>query len=75
MSAVRIVLLGALTFIAMQFTQMLDILQVILTHLGIRYIRLDGSTKVDERQSLVDDFTNDSEIKVFLLSTKAGGMG
>lgn len=54
---------------------MLDILQVILSHLGIRYIRLDGSTKVDERQSLVDDFTNDSEIKVFLLSTKAGGMG
>lgn len=58
-----------------QFTQMLDVLQVILAHLGIRYIRLDGSTKVDERQSLVDDFTNDSDIKVFLLSTKAGGMG
>jgi len=32
-------------------------------------------TKVDERQSLVDEFTNDSEIKVFLLSTLAGGMG
>ncbi|KAJ9106715.1 hypothetical protein QFC19_003027 [Naganishia cerealis] len=58
-----------------QFTQMLDILQVILKHLNIQYIRLDGSTKVDERQSLVDEFTNNSNIKVFLLSTKAGGMG
>jgi SWI/SNF-related matrix-associated actin-dependent regulator 1 of chromatin subfamily A len=58
-----------------QFTQMLDILQVILTHLNIQNIRLDGSTKVDERQSLVDEFTNNNKIKVFLLSTKAGGMG
>ncbi|KAJ9096398.1 hypothetical protein QFC21_005220 [Naganishia friedmannii] len=58
-----------------QFTQMLDILQVILKHLNIQYIRLDGSTKVDERQSLVDEFTNNNKIKVFLLSTKAGGMG
>ncbi|GHJ86885.1 hypothetical protein NliqN6_3287 [Naganishia liquefaciens] len=58
-----------------QFTQMLDILQVILSNLGFRYIRLDGSTKVDERQGLVDEFTNDPDIKVFLLSTKAGGMG
>ena len=54
---------------------MLDILQVILSNLGFRYIRLDGSTKVDERQGLVDEFTNDPDIKVFLLSTKAGGMG
>lgn len=54
---------------------MLDILQVILAHLEIRFIRFDGRTKVDERQSLIDEFTDDSEIKVFLLSTKAGGMG
>lgn len=58
-----------------QFTQILDILKTILDHLGVKWVILTGMTKVDERQSLVDEFTNDSEIKVFLLSTLAGGMG
>lgn len=46
-----------------------------LKHRDFRFLRLDGSTKVDERQALVDDFTEDKDIPVFLLSTKAGGMG
>lgn len=58
-----------------QFTQVLDILGVVLDKLGVRYMRLDGSTKVDERQSMVDQFTEDEGIQVFLLSTRAGGMG
>jgi len=53
----------------------LDILQVALDHLDIRYIRLDGQIKTDERQSLVDEFNDDPTITVFLLSTKAGGVG
>lgn len=53
----------------------LDILQVALDHLDIRYVRLDGSTKTDERQALVDEFNEDEDITVFLLSTKAGGVG
>jgi hypothetical protein len=68
----------ALAFISIklaQFTQVLNILQVILTKLHTRYLRLDGSTKVDERQAMVDEFTEDEDIKVFLLSTRAGGMG
>ena len=36
---------------------------------------LTGSTAVDVRQGLVDEFTEDETIPVFLLSTKAGGMG
>ena len=36
---------------------------------------LTGTTPVDVRQSLVDEFTEDESISVFLLSTKAGGMG
>ncbi len=36
---------------------------------------LTGSTPVDVRQTLVDEFTEDESIPVFLLSTKAGGMG
>jgi len=41
----------------------------------IKYLILTGSTAVDVRQTLVDEFTEDASITVFLLSTKAGGMG
>jgi len=41
----------------------------------MRYLLLTGSTPVDVRQSLVDEFTEDLSIPIFLLSTKAGGMG
>ena len=36
---------------------------------------MTGSTAVDVRQSLVDEFNEDESVAVFLLSTKAGGMG
>ncbi|KAF5393435.1 hypothetical protein D9757_000635 [Collybiopsis confluens] len=58
-----------------QFTQVLDILEVILRSKYIHYLVLTGSTPVDIRQSLVDEFTEDESIPIFLLSTKAGGMG
>jgi SWI/SNF-related matrix-associated actin-dependent regulator of chromatin subfamily A containing DEAD/H box 1 len=53
----------------------LDILQAILKQQNIKFLVLTGATAVDVRQSLVDEFTEDSSIPVFLLSTKAGGMG
>ena len=53
----------------------MDILQAILKHRKIKYLLLTGSTAVDVRQSLVDEFNEDDSITVFLLSTKAGGMG
>ncbi|KIO25317.1 hypothetical protein M407DRAFT_210695 [Tulasnella calospora MUT 4182] len=58
-----------------QFTQILDILQAIFKTKDIKYLVLTGSTAVDERQGLVDEFNEDEGISVFLLSTKAGGMG
>ena len=58
-----------------QFVMILDILEVALDHMGIQFTRLDGSTKTDERQGLVDEFNDDPDITVFLLSTKAGGVG
>lgn len=39
------------------------------------YLRLDGSTPVNIRQQLIDEFTEDKSIFIFLLSTKAGGLG
>lgn len=58
-----------------QFTQVLDILQAVLNLKQYKYLLLTGATQVDVRQSLVDEFTEDESIFVFLLSTKAGGMG
>uniref|UniRef100_A0A8C5DS26 Uncharacterized protein n=1 Tax=Gouania willdenowi TaxID=441366 RepID=A0A8C5DS26_GOUWI len=58
-----------------QFTMMLDIVEVLLKHLKYRYVRLDGSTPIADRIVLIDEFNNDKDIFVFLLSTRAGGLG
>ena len=55
-----------------QFTQVLDILKTILDHKNMKYLLLTGSTAVDERQGMVDEFSQDEDIPIFLLSTKAG---
>ncbi|XP_061673899.1 SWI/SNF-related matrix-associated actin-dependent regulator of chromatin subfamily A containing DEAD/H box 1A isoform X2 [Syngnathoides biaculeatus] len=58
-----------------QFTMMLDIVEVLMKHLKHRYIRLDGNTPMADRIGLIDEFNNDSDVFVFLLSTRAGGLG
>ncbi|KAL1921144.1 uncharacterized protein VTP21DRAFT_10860 [Calcarisporiella thermophila] len=66
---------GDRVLIFSQFTMMLDILEPVMRTLGIRYLRMDGSNKVEERQDVIDQFNEDADIVVFLLSTKAGGFG
>ncbi|KAJ2581527.1 DNA-dependent ATPase fun30, partial [Coemansia sp. RSA 1836] len=59
-----------------QFTSLLNILESVFQMWDIEYCRLDGSTKVDERQAMIDEFNRDgNRLPVFLLSTKAGGFG
>ena len=59
-----------------QFTSMLDLLERDLQKEDIKYIRLDGQTKIAERQELVSEFQHDeSDVAVFLLSLKAGNAG
>ncbi|XP_075955516.1 SWI/SNF-related matrix-associated actin-dependent regulator of chromatin subfamily A containing DEAD/H box 1A [Anarhichas minor] len=58
-----------------QFTMMLDIVEVLLKHLKHRYVRLDGSTPIAQRIGLIDEYNTDPDIFVFLLSTRAGGLG
>lgn len=58
-----------------QFTQMLDILERVLNHMGVTFIRMDGQTPVELRQEMIDKFHDETDITVFLLSTKAGGFG
>lgn len=57
------------------FTQMLDILERVLSFANIAFVRLDGQTSVETRQDIIDRFYEDLSIPVFLLSTKAGGFG
>ena len=57
------------------YTSMFDLIEPKLKEKGIKYFKLTGSTKVDERIKLVDEFNENSEIKVFLISLKAGGTG
>ncbi|XP_074492895.1 chromodomain-helicase-DNA-binding protein 1-like [Sebastes fasciatus] len=57
-----------------QMTRMLDILQDYMEHRGYSYERLDGSVRGEERNLAVKNFSS-KDIFVFLLSTKAGGVG
>ena len=46
-----------------------------MNDMELPFLRLDGSTPITIRQELIDKFNKDNVIKVFLLSTKAGGLG
>ena len=58
-----------------QFTSVLDILCVCLELMEVPYVGFTGQTNVGDRQVLVDQFSADPNIPVFLLSTRAGGLG
>jgi SNF2 family DNA or RNA helicase len=58
-----------------QMTQIMNIMEDFLLYRGYKYLRLDGSTKADDRTSLLHDFNADPELFVFILSTRAGGLG
>ncbi|KAK7936664.1 SNF2 family N-terminal domain-containing protein [Apiospora aurea] len=67
---------GHKTLLFSQGVLMLDILEKFVQNLGnFRYLRMDGGTLVKNRQALVDEFNNDPELDVFLLTTKVGGLG
>lgn len=59
-----------------QMTRLLDILEDYLMFRGYQYCRIDGNTGGDDRDASIDAFNKPgSEKFVFLLSTRAGGLG
>ena len=55
---------------------MLDIMEDFLEHMGYKFERIDGNVTGPERQQSIDRFNSPkSEQFVFLLSTRAGGLG
>jgi len=59
-----------------QMTQLMTILEDYLNWRGYKYLRLDGTTKADDRGDMLKVFNSkDSDYFLFLLSTRAGGLG
>ena len=59
-----------------QMTAIMDIMEDFLRYRGFKYLRLDGTTKSEDRSELLKIFNApNSEYFMFLLSTRAGGLG
>ncbi|MEN2495798.1 MAG: hypothetical protein MHMPM18_000389 [Marteilia pararefringens] len=58
-----------------QFVMMLNILRDFMDTIGIKFSSFDGNHTIDERQEEIDKFNNDKTVKVFILSTRSGGLG
>ncbi|KAI5743229.1 hypothetical protein M8J77_015910 [Diaphorina citri] len=59
-----------------QMTQLMNILEDYFSYRGFKYMRLDGTTKAEDRGDLLKKFNApDSEYFIFVLSTRAGGLG
>jgi DNA repair protein RAD16 len=47
-----------------QFTSMLDLCHFRLEKAGIKCVKLDGSMSMEHRDKMIQDFTNDPDVKV-----------
>ncbi|WBW74717.1 SWI/SNF ATP-dependent chromatin remodeler Snf22 [Schizosaccharomyces osmophilus] len=67
---------GHKTLIFFQMTQIMTIMEDYLRYRNWKYLRLDGSTKSEDRSDLLSQFNDPaSDVYVFMLSTRAGGLG
>ncbi|KAF8756763.1 SNF2 family N-terminal domain [Rhizoctonia solani] len=66
---------GHRVLIFTQMTRVLDILEIFLNFHGYRYLRLDGSTKIEQRQVVTERFNVDNKIFAFIASSRSGGVG
>lgn len=61
------------------FSQMVNILYILeewcVEYKGWKCSRLDGGVSLDDRKTAINNFNNDPDTKIFLLSTRAGGLG
>lgn len=66
---------GSAKYIVQYSLRMLHILQALFKQSSYNVLYLDGSMSLPERTQAVDDFNSDPSKFVFLISTKAGGVG
>jgi non-specific serine/threonine protein kinase len=58
-----------------QFLGMLALIKAKLEELQIPFVYFDGSTSAPDREKAVQEFQNNTDVRVFLISLKAGGVG
>ncbi|KAK3688224.1 SNF2 family N-terminal domain-containing protein [Podospora appendiculata] len=67
---------GHKVLIFSQFKTQLDIIEDYCSELrGWQFCRIDGGVAQDDRRAQIEEFNTNPEVKVFLLSTRAGGQG
>ncbi|KAI8967388.1 SNF2 family N-terminal domain-containing protein [Mycotypha africana] len=66
---------GHRCLIYFQMTRMIDLFEEYINYKQYKYLRLDGSSKISDRRDMVQDWQTRPEIFIFLLSTRAGGLG
>ena len=66
---------GQKALIFTQMTKMLDVFEKVLNMFKFNYVRLDGNTKTQLRQTIVQRFNNDPRVLCFISSTRSGGIG
>ncbi|OZJ04308.1 hypothetical protein BZG36_03164 [Bifiguratus adelaidae] len=66
---------GHRCLIYFQMTKMIDLMEEYLAYRQYKYLRLDGSSRISDRRDMVSDWQTRPEIFIFLLSTRAGGLG
>ena len=66
---------GHRTLLFTQSRAMLNILVTFVQRLKYQYLKMDGGTAISSRQGLINKFNKDSNIFIFLLTTKVGGLG
>ncbi|KAI5835383.1 hypothetical protein K523DRAFT_319703 [Schizophyllum commune Tattone D] len=66
---------GHRVLIFTQMTRILDILEVFLNFHGYLYLRLDGATKIEDRQYVTERFNADERVFCFIASSRSGGVG
>jgi helicase SWR1 len=66
---------GHRVLIFTQMTRILDILEQFLNFHGYLYLRLDGATRVEDRQYITERFNADARIFCFISSSRSGGVG
>ncbi|TFK65613.1 hypothetical protein BDN72DRAFT_189548 [Pluteus cervinus] len=66
---------GHRVLIFTQMTRILDILETFLNYHGYLYLRLDGATKIEDRQYITERFNADARVFCFIASSRSGGVG
>lgn len=66
---------GHRVLIFTQMTRVLDILEIFLNYNGYLYLRLDGATKIEDRQYVTERFNADERVFCFIASSRSGGVG